>query len=191
MKKLILASSSPRRKRLLEKAGLKFTVIPNRYEEKLDQNIEPHRLAKSLALGKAKEVAARHKDAIVLAADTIIVFEGEILGKPKDAEDAKRTLSRMSGKSHLAITGFTIIDTNTNKIVSKSTETKVYFRELSSGEIESYVEFGEPLDRAGSYAIESNGSKFVEKIEGSFEGVEGLPLEEVMDELKQFGVEVS
>ena len=152
--------------------------------------MEPHRLAKSLALGKAKEVAARHKNAVVLAADTIIVFEGEILGKPKDAEDAKRTLSRMSSKSHHIVTAFTIIDTNTNKIVSKSTETKVYFRQLSPEEIKSYVKSGEPLDRAGSYEIEGNGYKFVAKVEGSFEGVEGLPLEEVTKELKQFGVEV-
>lgn len=142
MKNIILASSSPRRKKLLEKTGLKFTVVHSNFKEKLDQNIEPHKLVKSLSLGKAVEVAERSKNAIVISGDTVIVFNGETIGKPKNSEDAKKTLNRMSGKTHLAITGFAIIDTDTNKTVSKSTETKVYFRKLTQEEIDSYVKSG-------------------------------------------------
>ncbi len=185
MKQIILASGSPRRKELLEKAGLEFIVDPSSYEEELDSNLEPNELVKQLSLGKANDIASRHENAVIIGADTIIVFEGKILGKPKDENDARETLSRLSGQVHSVITGFTLIDTGTGKILSKSVETKVYFKELTPQEIDDYVKSGEPLDKAGSYAIQGLGAKLVDEIEGDFDNVVGLPINEVVKSLKE------
>lgn len=190
MKQIILASGSPRRKELLEKAGLKFIVDPSSYEEKLDSNLEPSELVKQLSLEKAQDVAKKYKNAFVIGADTIIVFEGKILGKPKDENDAKETLSRLSGKAHSVITGFTLIDTATGKTISEFVETKVYFKELTSQEIDDYVKSGEPLDKAGSYATQGLGAKLIDRIEGDFDNVVGLPTSEVLKKLKEFGVQL-
>jgi septum formation protein len=188
MKRLVLASSSPRRRELLKRTGIQFIIEQSKYEEKINHNVEPKELVKSLSLGKAKSVAKSHKNAIVLAADTVIVLEGEIIGKPKNEEDAKRTLAKMSGKPHFAITGFAIIDTGTNKTVSKSVETKVYFRKLTPKEIDDYVKSKEPLDKAGSYAIQGLASKFVDEVEGDFDNVVGLPVSDLIRELREFGI---
>lgn len=188
MKQVILASGSPRRKELLGKAGLEFTVDPSSYEEELDSSLEPSELVKQLSLGKAQDVAKRHKDAVIIGADTVITFEGKILGKPRDEEDAKETLSRLSGEPHSVITGFTIIDTDTGKTLSKSVETKIYFKNLTAEEIGDYVNSGEPLGKAGSYAIQGLGKKLVEKIEGDFDNVVGLPVNEVVNSLREFNL---
>ena len=190
MKTIILASASPRRKELLEKIGLKFKVEPSNYEENISPESEPHELAKSLSLGKAKLVARNHKSALVIAADTFIVFEGKILGKPRTETEAKKTLETISGRQHSVITGFTIIDTETNKALSKSVETQVYIRKLTSNEIDAYVKSKEPLDKAGTYAIQGLGSVIVEKIEGDYFNVMGLPLSALAENLKEFGVHI-
>ena len=188
MKKIILASASPRRKELLEKIGLKFDVEPSDYEEKISPGIEPHKLAKSLSLEKARLVAENYENALVIAADTFIVIEGEILGKPVTETEARRMLETINGRQHSVITGFTIMDTGNSKAISRSVETKVYIRKLTSKEIDSYVESKEPLDKAGAYAIQGLGSVIVEKIEGDYFNVIGLPLSAVADSLKEFGV---
>jgi septum formation protein len=190
MKTIILASASPRRKELLKKTGLKFKVEPSNYEENINAELEPHELAKSLSLEKAKLVAKNHRNALVIAADTFIVFEGKILGKPPTETEAKKMLETISGRQHSVITGFTIIDTETNKALSKSVETKVYIRKLTSSEIDAYVKSKEPLDKAGAYAIQGLGAVIVERIEGDYFNVIGLPLSALTEALKKFGINI-
>jgi septum formation protein len=190
MKTIILASASPRRQELLKRVGLKFEVEPSNYEENISCELEPHQLAKSLSLEKANLVAKNHKNTLVIAADTFIVFESRILGKPRTETEAKQMLETMNGKPHSVITGFTIIDTETNKALSRSVETKVHLRKLSSNEIDAYVESKEPLGKAGAYAIQGLGSVIVEKIEGDYFNVIGLPLSALTESLKEFGVHI-
>ncbi|MBN1367680.1 MAG: septum formation inhibitor Maf [Dehalococcoidales bacterium] len=190
MKKIILASGSPRRKELLEKIGLKFEVEAGDIEEDLNVGLPPRELAEKLSLQKAQAAAEKYPDAIIIAADTIGVFEGKIIGKPHAATEAKKMLSMLSGKSHLVITGYTIIDTETRKTVTKSIETKVYFRKLTKAEIDAYVKTGEPLDKAGAYAIQGLGALIVEKIEGDYYNVIGLPLSSLTESLREFGVKI-
>src|SRR3989304_4052861 len=190
VKAIILASASPRRKELLERIGLKFEVEPSNYEEGISSELGPHELAKSLSLEKAKLVAQNHKNTLVIAADTFIVFESRILGKPRTETEAKEMLKTMNGKPHSVITGFTIIDTDSNKALSRSVETKVHLRQLSSNEIDAYVRSKEPLDKAGAYAIQGLGAVIVEKIEGDFFNVIGLPLSALTESLKEFGVNI-
>jgi septum formation protein len=190
MKTIILASASPRRKELLEKLGLRFEVDPSNYEEDIPSGLEPHELAQKISLEKAKVVASKHQNAIVIAADTFIVFGGRILGKPYTEKEAQKMLKAISGKSHSVITGFSIIDSATNKTLSQSVETKVYIRRLTSEEINAYVKSKEPLDKAGAYAIQGLGAVFVEKIEGDYFNVIGLPLSALTEALKEFGIKV-
>ena len=185
-----MASASPRRKELLEQIGLSFMVEPSNYQESMSLELEPHELAKSLSLEKARLVARNHRNALVIAADTFIVFEGKILGKSRTETEAKEMLETMSGKPHSVITGFTIIDTDSNKTVSRAVETRVHLRKLSSNEIDAYVTSKEPLDKAGAYAIQGLGSAIVESIEGDYSNVIGLPLSALTESLKEFGVHV-
>ena len=188
VKKIILASASPRRKELLEKLGLEFEVESSDYEERSAPTVDPCGLVIKNSLAKARAVAARHKKAIIIAADTIGVIRGKVIGKPHTADEAGRMLRSLSEKSHRVITGFTIIDTETGRTISKSNETKVYFRKLTPPEIDAYVKTGEPLDKAGAYAIQGLGAVVVEKIEGDYYNVIGLPLSALTESLKEFGI---
>jgi len=190
MKTIILASASPRRKELLENIGLRFKVEPSNYEEDIHSRLEPHELAQKLSFKKAEAVASKHKNAIVIAADTFIVFGGRILGKPHTEKEAREMLEAISGESHSVITGFSIIDTGKNKRLSKSVETKIYIRKLTSAEIDAYVKSKEPLDKAGAYAIQGLGAVFVERIEGDYFNVIGLPLSTLTEALKEFGINI-
>jgi len=185
-----LASESPRRRQLLGQIGLKFQVVPSNSTEDLGSSVEPHELAKSLSMEKVSSVAKKHKNAVVIAADTFGVLEGRILGKPKTEGEAREMLVAMSGKTHSVITGFAILDADDGKSVSRSVETKVRFRELTAGEIEAYVRSGEPLGKAGAYAIQGLGAVLIEKIEGDYFNVMGLPLSALAESLKEFGIRV-
>ena len=187
-KKIILASQSPRRKDLLKQIGLEFEIDPSSYEEDMTLKMEPKKLAEFLSLGKAKDVAQRYKDSIIISADTIVAVDGEVFGKPKTPERAKYMLQKLSSRDHSVITGFTIIDTKTNKQISKSIETKVYFRDISDEEIDAYIATGEPLEFAGAYAIQHLGGLFVEKIEGDYFNILGLPILPITIELKKFSI---
>ncbi len=190
MKKIILASGSPRRKEILESVGLKFDICVSGYEEDLGMKKEPRALARFLSRKKAEEVAYKYKNAIIIAADTFIVFRDKLLGKPHTAKEATKMLTMLNGKAHSVITGFTVLDTGTRKRVSRSIETKVYFKKLTQKEIKAYVNTKEPLDKAGAYAIQGLGALFVEKIEGDFLNVVGLPLASLAETLKGFGVNI-
>lgn len=190
MERIILASASPRRRELLEKIGLKFEVEPSDYAEDMRSGLSPDELARAISLEKARAVASRHKNTVVIAADTFIVFKGKIMGKPGTEAEARRMLMRLRGKSHSVITGFTILDTDENKILTKSVETVVHIKNLTSDEIEAYVKSGEPLDKAGAYAIQGLGSAIVERIEGDYFNVIGLPLSALAEGLKEFGIHI-
>ena len=166
MRKIILASTSPKRKEMLEEAGLVFEVVPSNYEEDMTLNLIPSELAKFLSKGKAENVAKDFEDAIIISADTFVYFENNILGKPHTVEKAYKMLRTLSGKTHSVFTGFTIIDTRENKIISKAVETKVSFKELSDEMINDYIRNGNPLRYAGSYTLNDIADKFIEKIEG-------------------------
>lgn len=190
MKRIVLASASPRRKELLEKLGLTFEVDPSGDAEEAASGLEPHELAKAISLAKAKAVAARHKDAIIIAADTFGVLRGKVIGKPRNAAEAHEMLGRLSGKVHSVITGFTILDSDSGRTATQSVETRVRIKKLTPEEIDAYVKTREPLDKAGAYAIQGIGAVIVDRIEGDYYNVVGLPLGALAESLKEFGVYV-
>jgi len=190
MKKIILASASPRRKELLEKIGLGFEVEPGDYAEEVRSDLKPHELAKAISRGKALAVASKHQNAIIIAADTFVVCGDKIMGKPRTEAEAKVMLRAISGRAHSVITGFTILDAGENKILSQAVETIVHVKQLSSKEIDAYVRSGEPIGKAGAYEIQGLGSVIIEKIEGDYFNVVGLPLSSLAESLKKFGVHI-
>lgn len=190
MKKIILASSSPRRKELLESIGLKFSVKPSNIPETMNPRLGPRAQAEQLSRQKARAVGGRVKNSIIIAADSLIVFNKEIIGKPTSVQHAKRILKKFSGQTHTVITGFTILDTEKGKSMTKSVETKVTMRKVSQKEIEAYVKKEHVLDKAGAYAIQGVASIFFEKVDGDFFNVVGLPVQSLFQELKKFGVKV-
>ena len=191
MKKIILASGSPRRKDLLTDAGIKFDIDISEYEEDMTLDLSPYELAKYLSLGKAKTVAERHKNAIIVAADTFVVLGEEVLGKPHTEEKAKEMLNKLSGQAHSIMTGFAIIDTGTGKIISEAQESKLYFREIVPEEIDEYIASGEPMDKAGAYAALGGAGKCIEKIEGDFTNILGIPMKLFLEKLEQITSEDS
>ncbi len=190
MQKIILASSSRERYEILKRSKIPFTVEDSGYQEDLTLPLPPHKLVQYLAEGKAKAVAPHHPDALIIGADTIAVVNGEIFGKPLTASRAREMLEKLSGETHRIFTGFVILDAKMEKKVARTVETKVSFRKLSPQEIDSYVDSGEPLEKAGGYAIQGKGARFVERLEGDVDNVAGLPLGALLEELAKFGVGV-
>lgn len=194
MKKLILASQSPRRKMLLSQIGIGFETYPSDVDENMAKNMEPEDYVRSLSERKAlcvKEYLCsnRQNSFAVLAADTIVVLERKILGKPKDENEAFDILKMLSGKWHEVMTGVTIIDSEAGEKLTHVEKTKVKIRELNSNAIRRYIETKEPFDKAGAYGIQGKGALLVEKIEGCYYNVVGLPLYSVSVMLSQIGVE--
>lgn len=190
MKKIILASASPRRKELLAKIGLKFSIEKSNIKEDLGTNLSPKKLAEYLSYRKAYKISKKHSNATIIAADTLVVLNNKVIGKPKNSKDAKKILRKLSGKAHSVITAFTIIDTKTNKISTRSVETKVFMKKLTEKEINYYIKTEEPLDKAGAYGIQGFGGIFIEKIDGDYYNIVGLPLTTFIKELKKFNINV-
>lgn len=191
MKPLILASESPRRRKLLRQIGLKFRVIPSRTAELISQDQTPGDNAKRIALEKAVEVARRIRNGIVLGADTIVVLDHRVLGKPKSKDEAKRMLRSLSGREHSVFTGFALVDVRSGLHTTGVEETRVRFRVLDEREIASYVDSGSPMDKAGAYGIQDDyGAVFVEKINGCFYNVVGFPLARFYSTLRRFETEL-
>ena len=190
MRRIILASTSPRRKMLLEQIGLAFEQVASDYEEDMTLDMPPAELAKFLSKGKADSVSKNFDDALVIAADTIVEFDGEIFGKPHTPENSFEMLSRLNGTTHSIITGMTIIDTASGRVESKAVTTEVDFRQLTEDEIQAYVDSGEPLDKAGAYGIQSLGVILIKEIRGDYSNIVGLPLTPLVEMLKDFGVDV-
>lgn len=189
-RKIILASNSEWRKKLLHQIGLNFEIIPSEYEEDMTAIEDPYDLVKFLALKKGEDVAKKYDNAIIISGDTFVVFNGKFIGKPKDVDDAKNTLRNFSGKTHEIISGFAIIDTKTGKTINDLGKAFVKFKELTDEEINNYVSTGEPLTKAGSYALMGKASVLIEKTEGDFYSIIGLPLNKVYESLKELGVNV-
>jgi len=186
IKQIILASASPRRKLLFEKLNLNFIVEPSSYVEDMTLNLPPPELVKHLALGKATDIATKHQNAIIIGADTIVVLNNKIYGKPKDRQDAINILSELNNTKHSVFTGFAIIDTDTQKTITGAVESFVYFKNNTQDEIEKYVDADLPFDKAGAYAIQDPHFTLMEKMEGDHDNIIGLPLNELRQSLQAF-----
>jgi septum formation protein len=184
--RLLLASSSPRRRELLRRAGFDFAVQPSDIVEEIQQGEPPEEFARRAAREKAMHVAASSPSgSVVLGADTVVVIDGEALGKPSDLEDAARMLRLLSGRTHQVHTGICLVRAPDEIEALKHETTLVTFRELDEEEIRRYVESGEPLDKAGAYAVQGLASKFVTRISGCYSNVVGLPVALVYEILKK------
>lgn len=180
---LILASKSPRRKDLLEQAGLRFAVIPSSVDENGISISAPEKLVKTLAETKARDVAGAYPENWVIGADTIVLIQGKILGKPDSTETARKMIQQLSGQIHEVFTGYAIYCEARKTCISGFEKTEVHFKDLSPQEIEWYIQTDEPYDKAGGYAIQGLGSFLVKQIYGSYTNVVGLPVCEVLEHL--------
>ncbi|KIO62198.1 Maf family protein [Caldifermentibacillus hisashii] len=185
MARLILASSSPRRQEILKSLRASFEIITSNADESVDCNMPPEEIVMTLAERKAQTVAKENHDAFVIGADTIVVYNDRILGKPADRDDAKQMLMMLSGNTHAVFTGTCILHGNDKEIFYEKTE--VSFWELAEAEIDRYIRTGEPLDKAGSYGIQGYGAILVKSIHGDFYSVVGLPVAKLYRALKKMG----
>lgn len=185
--RIILASASPRRMELLASAGIDFVVFSSNVSEDILPGEEPQDHVLRLARDKALEVASRIDGRFFIGADTIVLCDSEIMGKPKDAADAERMLRKLSGRSHAVITGYALYDKASDGLLCDTATTQVYFKHLRDAEIHDYIATGCPFDKAGAYAIQGGAAHMVERIEGSYTNVVGLPLCEVVGALRRIG----
>ncbi len=188
MQKIILASNSPRRKKILTDLGLDFEVIPSNYDEKLETDVFSYDLIEDLATQKCLDVVRRvDKDKIVIGADTVVILHNKILGKPHSKEEAFSMLKALSGNTHSVVTSICGINTHTNRAALLSTTSYVRFKELTDEQIHFYIDNFNPLDKAGSYGIQELPPNFLDKYEGSFENIVGLAPEAIVAVLEQLG----
>lgn len=181
MKHIILASASPRRKEILELADLKFDIMPSNAEE-ITTKRAPNEVVMELASIKAKDIYDKSdKQSMIVGADTVVAYQGQILGKPADETDAKRMLSMLSGQTHEVYTGVCIIEDGKTKTFYE--ETKVTFYKISDKQIDHYIKTGEPMDKAGSYGIQGKAAVFIKGIEGDYYNVVGFPIARFLQEI--------
>ena len=191
MKKLVLASQSPRRREIMKFVDLDFDVMPSDCDENIEYS-SPSDMVSKLSFLKANDIANKIKNEdstnqhIVIGSDTTVYFEGEILGKPKNEEDAFNILKKLSGKTHIVYTGVTVIDTLNNKFETFYEETKVTFWDVTDEEINTYIATGDPMDKAGAYGVQGRGAFIVKKVEGDYFTVVGLPIAHLLQVLKKF-----
>ena len=185
MSRIILASQSPRRQELIGYILSEYEVIVSAVEETLPDGIAPEEVPAYLAGVKAQAVAAEHPDDVVIGADTVVILDGQVLGKPKDADDAFHMLRSLSGKAHTVITGCAIIQDS--RMTTFSDRTRVEFYPLSDRETLDYIATGEPFDKAGAYGIQGRGSVLVKRIEGDFFNIMGLPVARLKREMERVG----
>ncbi len=188
LKTVILASNSPRRRELLHSLGIPFVADPADVDERALPGETAEAYAVRVAVDKARVAATRFGNGIVIAADTIVVVDDAILGKPRDSRDAERMLTTLSGRMHRVMTGLAVMDAATTKLATRLAITGVWFRKLSTEEIAAYIKTGEPFDKAGAYGIQEKGALLVERIEGCYFNVVGLPLSLLGEMLQDFGI---
>lgn len=191
MRKIILASASPRRRELLEQGGIPFTVIPSQAEEKITTE-QPGQAVEELSYLKCSDIYEKSLgDVLVIGADTVVASEGKILGKPSSQKDAVKMLQSLQEREHEVYTGVTIMarEGNENRKKTFHEKTKVVFYPMSDEEIRSYVNTGEPMDKAGAYGIQGKSAVFIKEISGDYNNVVGLPLARLYQELKNMGIE--
>jgi septum formation protein len=182
--RLILASASPRRAELLEQLKLEFNIIPSDATEVFDEYLSPLEICQLNAHRKARAVAKKIPDALVLGADTMVFLESEIMGKPRDLADARRMLTQLQGRTHRVVTGVSLILLREHRERLFAEATEVTFHSLSAEQISNYLSKINPLDKAGAYAVQEHGDAIISKISGSYSNVVGLPLEKLKDELQ-------
>ena len=182
--RIILASGSPRRKELMQMLPWEYEIIVEETNEIVDYSIKPSANVENIAYQKALAVADKNLNRTVIGADTVVCLNDKIIGKPKDKDDARKTLLMLSGSWHEVYTGVCIINQQRNVLEKFYVKTKVKFSDITETEIEEYILTGEPLDKAGSYGIQGQGSKFIEKIEGDYYNVVGLPINALYNKLK-------
>lgn len=182
---LILASASPRRRELLQSAGLKFKIIPAHVNEDYLRGESPSKHVRRLSRDKAMMISRRHQNAWVLGADTIVVIDGIILGKPQNKTQAKKMLTTLSGRDHTVFTGFSIINSGKTVCRTKVIQSTVRFKSIRREEMHWYINCAEPYDKAGGYAVQGKGACFIKSIRGSYTNVIGLPLCEVLEEFNK------
>jgi septum formation protein len=190
MKPLILASGSAGRKQLLLDIGASFRVVVSNYEEDMTLDMPPTELALYLSQGKARDVATHEKGAIILGADSFAVCDDKLLGKPHTTKRATEMLTMLSGRKHSFVTGFTIIDSDTMREYSACQSTEVYFRQLSANDIAYYLAREDVMGNAGAYRVQGLGGLLIDKIDGSFSNIVGLPLASVAAALRDFGIDL-
>lgn len=183
---IILASNSPRRLMLLRQIGIEPIVVPSHVPEYVLEGESPEDAALRLAIEKAREVSRQFKEGLIIGADTVVVIDGEQLGKPKDINDARRMLGLLSGRTHTVVTGLAVIDARTSEVKTTVVRTRVRFKPLSDEDVDAYIATGDPMDKAGAYGIQGRAAAFIEGIDGCYSNVVGLPLSELMDILKAF-----
>ncbi|MGM0547822.1 MAG: Maf family protein [Bacillota bacterium] len=184
--KLVLASASPRREEILKQLKLKFTVVPSKIDESEFKADNPVELVEILAVEKAKAVAKLVENVIIIAADTVVVADDQILGKPKNKIEAKKMLKKLSGQEHQVITGLAVLNSVSGEVQAANNITEVKMSNITEVEIEKYIEQENILDKAGSYAIQGLGGIFVEEIKGSYYSVMGMPIHQLAKLLKEF-----
>ncbi|MBI2639508.1 MAG: septum formation inhibitor Maf [Candidatus Sungbacteria bacterium] len=187
-KKIILASSSLQRQELFKKFGFEFIVQPSDFDERAVEIGDPEKLVKTLALAKAKGVAERFSGSLVVGADTVVFHNGEIFGKPQSAAHAKEMLKKLNGDTHSVITGLSLYDADTHQFVVDAVETFVSFKPISDAEIDAYVKSQEPFGKAGGYTVQGLAGLFVDRIQGDYFNVLGLPLDLLAHRLSEFGI---
>jgi septum formation protein len=185
----LLASISPRREQLLMEAGFEFQVVASRVEEKFDVDLTVRELTAFNAIRKAMSVARAHPRNVILAADTLVAIDGEILGKPKNIDHAVAILRRLSGRSHEVCSAVFICELARARSTSFHEISRVQFRRLNDQAIRDYIDRVNPLDKAGAYAAQGFGSEIIQRIDGSFTNVVGLPMEKTIPALAEFGIE--
>jgi septum formation protein len=189
-RQIILASTSPRRLELLRLLRIKFKAVDSGYEEVVNPRLNHYDLVKFLALGKARAAARKYPKDVIIAADTMVSFRGKIIGKPKNAKDAEKMLKSFSGKAQDVITGVAVLDAQTKQVVTATDKIRVYFKKLSASEISKYIKSGEPFDKAGAYGPQGLGFNLINKIEGDFTNILGLPMVIVFNALEKLGVKI-
>jgi septum formation protein len=187
---IVLASGSPRRREILQSLGISFTVMLSALEEPAHQNEPPEEFVQRLAQLKASDVACRTDEGLVIGADTVVVSDHHILGKPQDEDDARQMLEMLSGRWHRVLTGVCLIDVSSDRQRVGCEETRVKFAELGAADIEWYISTGEPMDKAGAYAIQGYGALFIERIEGDYFNVVGLPVRLVYRFANELGIDL-
>ncbi|WP_207655610.1 Maf family protein [Desulfocucumis palustris] len=187
---IYLASSSPRRRELMEQMGLRFSVVSRPVDETVDEKLSPEEVVKSLSARKALAVSREIDRGLVIGSDTVVVWQGKIMGKPVSDADALDMLRCLQGNEHSVYSGLAVIDASDGRMVCTHERTRVFFRPAGDDELKLYVNTGEPMDKAGAYAIQGRGAVFVSGIEGCYSNVVGLPLFLLASVLKDFGVNV-
>ena len=190
--KLILASGSPRRAQLLREIVGEFRVVPSQIDEESDKNEEPGAYVLRVSREKAEAVSAGaaswNRGCWILAADTVVVLDGRIMGKPEDADQARWMLEHLQDRRHEVITGICLLNRKEGVCCLEAVRTQVWMREIETKEMEAYIQTGEPFDKAGGYAIQGHGGRFVRKIEGSYSNVVGLPIERLRELFRKYGI---